>query len=133
MGTIDERLVHLNVFMLNAALTALGVATVFAERRRLEVERVVKARLEGVLLAARTIEHELRNQLALNLGWAVLVATNPALPGALRSAAAESLHGAQQAAVVLDRLQQLCHVQEADWGPNVPRTIDLERSHGAGG
>jgi integral membrane sensor domain MASE1 len=127
-GTLAERLVYLDVFMLSAAVTALWVAALFAERRALETDQVIRARLEGVLLAARTMEHQLGNKLALTLGWTELLAANPALPTTLRPAAEEALDGAQQATVILRQLQALSRVEEADWGPNVPATIDLTRS-----
>jgi signal transduction histidine kinase len=127
-GTLAERLVYLNIFMIGAAMTALWVAALFAERRALEAERVARARLEGILLAARTMEHALGNKLALTLGWAELLAAHPALADELRPFAAEALAGAQQATTILRQLQALSRVEEADWGPNVPTTIDLTRS-----
>jgi len=126
-GTLAERLVYLNIFMIGAAMTALWVAALFAERRALEAERVTRARLEGILLAARTIEHELGNKLALTLGWTELLAVHPTLPDALRPLAAEALDGAQQATTILQRLQALNRIEETDWGPNMPTTLDLAR------
>jgi integral membrane sensor domain MASE1 len=127
-GTLTERLVYLDIFMVGAAVTALWVAALFAERGSLETERVARARLEGILLAARTMEHELGNKLALTLGWTELLAMNPTLPTTLRSAAEEALEGAQQATTILQNLRQLRHVEQAQWGPDLPATIDLARS-----
>jgi integral membrane sensor domain MASE1 len=129
--TLAARLVYLDIFMIGAAVTALWVAALFAERRALEVERVARARLEGILLAARTMEHELGNKLAVTLGWTELLAANPALPASLRSAAEEALDGAVQATTILRQLQALSRVQETNWGPDVPPTIDLARSTAA--
>ena len=130
-GTLAERLIYLDIFMIGAAVTALWVAAMFAERRALEIERVARARLEGILLAARTMEHELGNKLAVTLGWTELLAISPDLPASLRPPAEEALAGAQQATAILRQLQALSRVEEADWGPNVPPTIDLARSTAA--
>jgi integral membrane sensor domain MASE1 len=127
-GPLEEHVVYLNLFMLGASLTALGVAAVFAERRQLEEERVARARLEGVLLAARTIEHELCNQLALTVGFAELLRADPTLPPGLRDAVDGALEGALAAATTVQQLQQLEWLAETDWGPDIPSTIDLERS-----
>jgi integral membrane sensor domain MASE1 len=127
-GTTEARLVYLNIFMVGAALTALGVAAVFAERRTLEEARVAHARLEGVLLATRTMEHELRNQLARTVGWTDLIAMNPTLPEALRPAVAEASRGAHDATRTLERLHRLSRLEEIEWGPQVGSTIDLDRS-----
>ncbi len=127
-GTLAERLVYLNIFMIGAAITALWVAALFAERRALEAERVLRARLEGVLLAARTMEHALGNKLALTVGWTELLAAHDGLPTELRPFAAEALTGAQQATAILRQLQALSQVEATDWGPNLPPTIDLARS-----
>jgi integral membrane sensor domain MASE1 len=126
-GPLEDHVVYLNLFMLGASLTALGVAAVFAERRQLEEARVARARLEGVLLAARTIEHELCNQLALTVGWAELLKADPALPPALREAADGAHTGALAAATTVQQLQQLNWLPETDWGPDLPTTIDLAR------
>lgn len=85
-----------------------------------------RTRLEGVLLAARTAEHELNNQLALTVGYAELLALDPRLPPHLRELAAEALQGAQQAAATVDRLQRITQVQETDLGGY--RVLDLTRS-----
>jgi len=43
-----------------------------------------QARLEGVRLAARTLEHHLTNHLTLTVGYAELIAEDPELPERLR-------------------------------------------------
>src|SRR3954465_957096 len=52
-------------------LASMAVATMVGAER---------ARLEGVLLAARTAEHELNNQLAIAAGYASLLVDDPDLP-----------------------------------------------------
>lgn len=87
-----------------------------------------QARLEGPLLAARTAQHELSNQLALTVGHAELLTINPALPPELLDAASEALRGAEAAAATLQRLQRITRLEETDWGPQTKPTIDLGRS-----
>jgi integral membrane sensor domain MASE1 len=125
-----ERVIYLNIFMAGAALTALGVAALFAERRVLEEERVARARLEGILLATRTVEHELRNQLARTVGWTELLAADRRLPEALRPLAVDALTGARDATHTVEQLRRITQVHETDWGPNLPTTLDLARSAG---
>jgi hypothetical protein len=50
-------------------------------------ELEVEARLEGVRLAARTLEHHLTNHLTLTVGYAELIAEDPELPERLREMA----------------------------------------------
>src|SRR5207248_6394038 len=45
--------------------TLMGIARDIRERRRVERDRVDEARLQGVLLAARTGQHALNNELTL--------------------------------------------------------------------
>ena len=89
-----------------------------------------RARLEGALLAARTAQHELANQLALTVGHTELISINPALPPNLRDAVNEAIRGAEQAIITLRRLQHITRLEETDWGPQTKPTIDLRRSTG---
>jgi PAS domain S-box-containing protein len=97
-------------------------------RRRLEAEHAARAQLEGVLLAARTMEHELNNQLTPTVGYTALLAADPALPAHLRRAATQAFRGATEAGRTLARLMQLTALQEKQWGAELAPTIDLERS-----
>ncbi|HLH27254.1 MAG TPA: response regulator [Chloroflexota bacterium] len=106
-------------------LAILELNTDVTERQRLEAERAERARLEGVVLAARTMEHELNNKLTPTAGYAALLARDPALPAHLRRAATQALGGAQEASRILNRLRQLTAIQEKTWGANVGPTIDL--------
>ena len=106
-------------------LAMLELNTDVTERQRLEAERARRARLEGVVLAARTMEHELNNKLTPTAGYAALLARDPALPPRLRRAANQALEGAQEASRILNRLRELTSIQEKEWGANVGPTIDL--------
>lgn len=98
------------------------VATRITELHRSLAER---ARLEGVLLAVRTLEHEINNQLALTMGYAELLERDARLPGPLRRLAQETRGGARQAADLVQRLGKLTEIRERTWGPDEPTTINL--------
>jgi GAF domain-containing protein len=100
-------------------LASVGAAALVALER---------ARLDGVLLAARTAQHELNNRLTLTTGFAELLQRDPALPPHLREAAGQAYHGAKAAASILQQLQKLTHLEETDWGPSLHPTIDLAGS-----
>src|ERR1051326_834239 len=74
------------------------------ETARLEPEQ---ARLEGVRLAARTLEHHLTNHLTLTVGYAELIAEDPELPVRLRDMAAQVLTSARAAVDSVRRLRQI--------------------------
>ena len=58
------------------------------EEADLELTRLEdQARLDGVRLAARTLEHHLTNHLTLTVGYAELIAEDPELPERLRDMA----------------------------------------------
>lgn len=87
-----------------------------------------RARLDGVLLAARTAQHELNNRLTLTTGFAELLSRDGELPERLRTAAMHAWQGAKDAAQILQQLQRVTHLEETDWGPELHRTIDLQGS-----
>src|SRR5947199_9283937 len=66
------------------------------------------ARLEGVRLAARTLEHHLTNHLTLTGGYAELIAEDPELPERLREMALQVLESAHAAA---DSVRRMRHVE----------------------
>ena len=84
-----------------------------------------QARLEGVLLTARTLQHELNNRLAVTIGYAELVARNPELPERLRPLTARVSESAESAASILQRLLSVTQVRATEWGPALGPTIDL--------
>lgn len=89
-----------------------------------------EARLSGVLLAARTAQHELNNRLALTSGYAELLANDPGLSERARGFANEARRGAAEAGQVVAQLSRLTRVAEIDWGANAGTTINLEASIG---
>jgi PAS domain S-box-containing protein len=95
------------------------------ERRRLEHERIARQRLEGAVLAVRTVQHEINNQLSLTVGYVELLSRHPDLPGSLRSLAEEALQGALGAAASIQRMGELTELRERDWGNGAGSTIDL--------
>jgi GAF domain-containing protein len=87
-----------------------------------------RARLDGVHLAAKTLEHELNNRLALTVGYSELVENNPATPESVRRYASAAAQGARDASKLIDRLVTLPEVRETDWGAVVGTTIDLHNT-----
>jgi hypothetical protein len=105
-------------------LAGAAVATLVALER---------ARLAGVLLAARTAQHLVNNELALTVGYAELLTRNPDLPPLLGELAAEALAGARSATEILQQLGGIIALHETNWGPDAGTTIDLARSRGRAG
>jgi GAF domain-containing protein len=93
----------------------------------LALERV---RLDGVLLAARTAQHELNNQLAVARGYAEMLARSGDLPAHLLEMAEEVKQAADGAAGVMHHLSTLARLREQQWPGSGGTTIDLERGHG---
>src|SRR3981081_4730825 len=75
-----------------------------------------QARLDGVRLAARTLEHHLTNHLTLTVGYAELIAEDPELPERLRDMAREVLDSAQAAVDSVRRMRQVNSVTLLDRG-----------------
>ena len=75
-----------------------------------------QARLEGVRLAARTLEHHLTNHLTLTVGYAELIAEDPELPERLREMAHQVLESAQAAVESVRRMRQVDSVVLIDEG-----------------
>ena len=74
------------------------------------------ARLDGVRLAARTLEHHLTNHLTLTVGYAELIAEDPELPERLRDMARQVLESAQAAVESVRRMRQVNSVTLVDQG-----------------
>src|ERR1700682_2898659 len=88
-----------------------------------------QARLEGVRLAARTLEHHLTNDLTLTVGYAELIAEDPELPERLRDMAHIVLESAQAAVQRVRRLRQVESVNLIDLGiPGGPLLDDGSHS-----
>jgi signal transduction histidine kinase len=127
-GTVLTTLLNAYLLELAGQQYALTTAYNVDDAKRAEAALLEETRLEGVLLAARTMGHELNNQLTRTVGYAELLANDPALPAHLRAAACDALAGALDAVALLDKLQQVARLRETDWGPDVPPTLDLPRS-----
>jgi GAF domain-containing protein len=87
-----------------------------------------RARLEGVLLAARTAQHELNNQLALAKGYAEMLVGSPELPPQLAEMAEEVMRAADDAAKIIRQLRTVSHIYEMRWPTPSDTTIDLASS-----
>jgi CheY-like chemotaxis protein len=87
-----------------------------------------RARLDGVLLAARTAQHELNNQLAVARGYAELLVGSPDLPPHLIEMAEEVMNAADDAATIVRQLRTISHIHETDWSEPGESTINLVRS-----
>ena len=86
---------------------------------------VERARLDGVLLAARTAQHELKNRLVALMGYAQLLSRDSAPPTELRDLAADAVRCIGDAAEMLDKLTRVTQLTEVDWGPDLRPTLDL--------
>jgi hypothetical protein len=75
-----------------------------------------RAQLDGVRLAARTLEHYLTNHLTLTVGYAELIAEDPELPERLRMMAHQVLESAMAAVESVRRLRQVDSVKLVDQG-----------------
>jgi hypothetical protein len=75
-----------------------------------------QSKLEGVRLAARTLEHHLTNHLTLTVGYAELIAEDPELPERLREMARQVLESAQAAVDSVRRMRQVDSLKLTDLG-----------------
>src|SRR5581483_8902223 len=89
-----------------------------------------QARLEGVRLAARTMEHHLTNHLTLTVGYAELIAEDPELPERLRQMALQVLESAQAAVDSVRRMRQIEEVILIDQGTPGGPLIELSPESG---
>jgi PAS domain S-box-containing protein len=115
----------------DGAPAAQVIARDITERRRLEEAHEQRLRLDGALLVARTVAHELNNALSPVMGYAELLADRPAVEGdaVAREYARAIVASAAQAAETVLRLQRISRLEEMDspLGPDKP-ILDLERS-----
>jgi signal transduction histidine kinase len=63
-----------------------------------------------VLLAARTMQHEINNQLGVTVGYAELLSQDPSLSREQREMAQAAMHGAERASALLNRLRSVNRV-----------------------
>jgi DNA-binding response OmpR family regulator len=89
------------------------------------IERV---RLEGVLLAARTAQHELNNRLGVVLGYAEMLAEYPGLPQSMAELVSEIVSGARGMAETVDQLRRVTRIRETPRPSLTGSTLDLHES-----
>jgi PAS domain-containing protein len=107
----------------------LVVGIDITERHRAQVTERERARLEGALLAARTAQHELNNELAAVSGYTELIANDLELPPYLRELSHEVLAAVQRAALTVDQLRRITRIKEVERG-GPGSVLDLRRSSG---
>jgi PAS domain S-box-containing protein len=83
------------------------------------------ARREGVLLSARTAQHEVNNRLSLVRGYGEIIADHPDLPDELQHPANEIVRASTAAADILKKLGRVDALREVAWGPGLRPTLDL--------
>ena len=120
VGTDDPRKVFSQE---DTELIEMLAATAAAALRALE-----HARLDGVLLAARTAQHELNNQLAVARGYAEMLVGSPDLPRHLVEFAEEVKSAADDAADTVRQLRSISHIHEQRWSEVGDTTINLPAS-----
>jgi GAF domain-containing protein len=115
------------------AETIASYAGLAISRLRLEEDRNQRSRLDGAMLVARTVAHEINNALAPVVGYAELLGQRPAVAADPQSAAFTKLicSAAEDAAAKVARLQRIVRLQEdvSPLGPSQP-ILDMERSTG---
>lgn len=87
-----------------------------------------RARLGGALLAARTAQHLLNNQLGVTVGYADMLVNDPRLPADLRDYVVEILRSSLEASRTVDRLRRVTRLEEAATGLPGGNVINLARS-----
>jgi CheY-like chemotaxis protein len=87
-----------------------------------------RARLEGVLLAARTAQHELNNRLGVVLGYAEMLAEYPGLPDSMAQVVNEIVNGAKDLAETVDQLRRVTRIRETPRPPLTGPTLNLTES-----
>jgi CheY-like chemotaxis protein len=98
-----------------------------AARVRAEEAARDRARLEGALVTATTVEHYLGNQLQRTLGFAALLADDPDMPPEMRRFAQSAVQGVKDADETLRRLLRITRLEENDTLAGHP-IVDLETS-----
>jgi len=89
---------------------------------------IERARLEGVLLAARTAQHELNNRLGVVVGYAEMLAEHPGLPESMAQLVSEIVSGAQALAETVDQLRRVTRIRETPRPNLTGSTLDLHES-----
>jgi DNA-binding response OmpR family regulator len=87
-----------------------------------------RARLAGVLLAARTAQHELNNRLGVVLGYAEMLAEYPDLPENMAELVNEIVNGAKDMAETVDQLRRVTRIRETPRPSLTGPTLNLHES-----
>jgi len=87
-----------------------------------------RARLEGVLLAARTAQHELNNRLGVVMGYAEMLSEYPGLPDSMNEIVGEIVSGAKELAETVDQLRRVTRIREAPRPSLTGPTLNLHES-----
>jgi len=87
-----------------------------------------RARLEGVLLAARTAQHELNNRLGVVLGYAEMLSEFPDLPENMSEIVNEIVNGAKDMAETVDQLRRVTRIRETPRPSLTGTTLNLHES-----
>jgi DNA-binding response OmpR family regulator len=87
-----------------------------------------RARLEGVLLAARTAQHELNNRLGVVLGYAEMLAEYPGLSDSMAELVNEIVSGAKDLAETVDQLRRVTRIRETPRPSLTGPTLNLHES-----
>jgi signal transduction histidine kinase len=98
------------------------------DRAAAEQQLAEAARLEGVLLAARTMQHEINNQLGVTVGYTELLAQDSSLSYEQREMAQNALHGAERASALLNRLRKITRVDLLHIGAPDGPVLELQPS-----
>ena len=98
-----------------------------------EAARREQARLEGVLLAVRTLQHGMSNQIALVVGLSSLLVEDERIPANLQALAYDARAGAEEAVALVNRLRDMTRLATADLGGpgaiiDLSQSVDLSRS-----
>lgn len=102
--------------ILDLAAVALRNLRLSIEHDRAEALELERARLDGVLLAARTAQHRMNNDLSVTVGMLDLILVDPRLPSDLKVMIDDALQGVQSAADTLHLLQRLTRLESVDVG-----------------
>jgi CRP-like cAMP-binding protein len=93
-------------------LSALRIVHDALTRERAQAAaREEAAHLQGVLLAARTMEHHINNQLSLAVGYGELLADDPRLPSDLRERVQLVVDGTRSAAETVQKFQRIAEIR----------------------
>jgi CheY-like chemotaxis protein len=87
-----------------------------------------RMRLEGVLLAARTAQHELNNRLGVVMGYAEMLAEYPGLPDGMAEIVDEIVRGSRELAETVDQLRRVTRIRETPRPALTGPTLNLTES-----